>query len=81
MMGEARGTSSGDALAARLATLGLAGTIAVRGKLAVLTLRDASPLRDAALRAAAIAAAAEHGFTNLALELDDGGDRASLSRD
>lgn len=65
----------------QLATLGLAGRVEARGTLAVLTLRDPASLASAERRAAAVALAAEHGFTHLALELEDDRDgRASLPR-
>jgi hypothetical protein len=76
---------SAELLAQGLAVLGLAGTVETRGKLAVLALRDAKgwhAARDPQVRAAAVALAAEHGFTNLALALEDDCDgRAPLSRD
>jgi hypothetical protein len=72
---------SAETLEAQLAALGLAGTLETRGTLAVLTLRDAHAAGDEAVRAAAVTLAARHGFTHLALELDDGDDRASLPRD
>lgn len=69
-------------LESELAALGLAGALEARGKLAVLTLRDVRAVGDETVRAAAVALAIRHGFTNLALELDDGtDDRASLPGD
>lgn len=73
---------SGTALEAELAALGLAGRVEERGPLAVVTVHDARAAADPAVRAAAVALAAAHGFASLALELhDDAGDRAPLSRD
>lgn len=73
---------SAPSLETALAALGLAGHVEARGPLAVVTVRDARPAADPALRAAAVALAAEHGFASLALELDDhAGDRAALPRD
>jgi hypothetical protein len=70
-----------EALEQRLAALGLAGRVEARGTLAVLTLRDPSALAASERRSAAVALAAEHGFTHLALELeDDPDDRASVPR-
>lgn len=83
--GQEGGEGKAEALARRLAALGLVGTVEARGKLAVLALHDLRAVREPGVRAAAVAAAAEHGFTTLALELgddaDDGEDRAPLSRD
>jgi hypothetical protein len=70
-----------EALARGLAALGIRGAIETRGGMAVLTVRDLRPLEDPAVRSAALALAAEHGFTTLALELHDGDDRAPLPRD
>jgi hypothetical protein len=71
-----------DSLQAQLAVLGLVGTLETRGTLAVLTVRDVRAAGDDAVRERAVALAARHGFTHLALELDDGNaDRASLSGD
>jgi hypothetical protein len=72
---------SAKALERQLATLGLAGRVEARGTLAVLTLDDPGSRAFAERRAAAVALAAEHGFTHLALELEDDRDgRASLPR-
>lgn len=67
-------------LASALGRIGLGGRVEARGKLAVLVLRDPSAARDPDVREAAVAAAREHGFTNLALELDEH-DRAPLPGD
>lgn len=69
-----------DGLAGALAGIGLRGRVEARGKLAVLVLRDPSAARDPEVREAAVAAALAHGFTNLALELDEH-DRAPLPGD
>ena len=68
-------------LEAQLAALGLAGTLEARGTLAVLTVRDARAAGDDAIRERAVTLAARHGFTHLALELEDDDDCASLSGD
>lgn len=73
-----------EALAHRLAAIGVAGRVEAHGAVAVLTTRDPAALHalhDPAVRAAAIAAATAAGFTTLALELDDREDRAPLPRD
>ena len=70
-----------ESLRAQLAALGLAGTLETRGTLAVLTVRDVRTAGDDAVRERAVTLAARHGFTHLALELEDGEDRASLSGD
>ena len=67
-------------LQAELAALGLVGSLETRGTLAVLTVRDARAAGDDAVRERAVSLAARHGFTHLALELEDD-DRASLSGD
>jgi hypothetical protein len=73
---------SADSLQAQLAALGLAGTLETSGTLVVLTVRDVRAAADDAVRERAVALAMRHGFTHLALELDDGEeDRASLSGD
>ena len=73
---------SADSLQAQLAALGLAGTLETRGTLAVITVRDVRAAGDDGVRERAVALAARHGFTHLALELDDGdADCASLSGD
>jgi hypothetical protein len=69
-----------DHLTTRLEALGLAGVVEARGTLAILTLRDPQALGDPVVRKVAVAAAAEEGFTHLALELDDRDDRAPLPR-
>ena len=71
---------SAASLQAELAALGLAGTLEARGTLAVLTVRDVRAADDA-IRESAVTLATRHGFTHLALELEDGEDRASLSGD
>ncbi|HEX6534092.1 MAG TPA: hypothetical protein VF041_05820 [Gemmatimonadaceae bacterium] len=71
---------SAEALEAALEALGVHGRVEVRGKLAIVTVRDAAALRDPAVRERAVAAAQSHGFTNLALELGHDGD-APLSGD
>ena len=69
-------------LARALARLLPDALVEERGALAIVTLRDAAPLLDAALRARALAFAKEHGVSHLALELaDDAGDPAHLPRD
>ena len=71
---------SADSLQAQLASLGLAGTLEAQGTLAVLTVRDARAAGNDAVREQAVALAARHGFTHLALELDVGDENdASLS--
>ena len=73
---------SATALERALAELGLPGNVEVRGSLAILTVRGDISVEDLRLRDAAVAAAAEHGYTHLALELlDDAEDGASLRRD
>jgi hypothetical protein len=72
---------SEESLRAQLAALGLAGTLETRGTLAVLTVRDVRAAGDDAVRERAVTLAARHGFTHLALELEDGDDGASLSSD
>lgn len=72
-----------DELRAGLAALGIDGVVEARGALAVLTIHgDSSAVREPSIRAAAVALAAKHGFTNLALEvLDESRDGAPLHRD
>lgn len=72
---------SAEALARDLAALGLPGRVEVRGKMAVLIARDPARAGDPTVRAAAAAAAARHGFTNLALDLDGADDGAALPGD
>jgi hypothetical protein len=62
---------SAQSLERQLARMGLAGKVEGRGKLAILTLDDLHATRTAEVRAAALALAAKHGFTNLAVELAD----------
>lgn len=71
---------SAEALATALEALGVRGRVEARGKLAIVTVRDADALRDPALRERAVAVAQAHGFANLALELGRDGD-APLSGD
>ena len=69
-------------LARALAALLPGALVEERGALAIVTLRDAAPLVDAALRARALAFAQEHGVSHLALELgDDAADATHLPRD
>jgi hypothetical protein len=69
-------------LARALAALLPDASVEERGALAIVTLRDAAPLIDAALRARALAFAKEHGVSHLALELaDDAADATHLPRD
>lgn len=73
-----------DALAISLSAIAPGAEIERHGALAVLRVRDARPFADAALRAAALAAAAAHGVTHLALELlttEEATDDPSLPRD
>jgi hypothetical protein len=71
-----------DALRTGLASLGIDGVVEARGALAILIVGDSSALRDPAIRKAAVALAAEHGFKNLALEvLEESRDGASLHSD
>jgi hypothetical protein len=73
---------SEDALAAALAAILPGAAVESRGALAVVTVRDAAPLIDAALRERALAFARAHGVSHLALEIaDDPGDAAHLPRD
>jgi hypothetical protein len=73
---------SDESLAGALAALLPGAAVEELGTLAIVTLRDAAPLIDAALRERALAFARAHGVTHLALELaDDGGDAAHLPRD
>jgi hypothetical protein len=63
---------SPEALRQALAALGLRGVVEARGALAILSIDgDAAPLRDPEIRARAVALASEHGFTHLALEVND----------
>ena len=71
---------SAESLRTQLAELGLAGTLETHGTLAVITVRDVRAADDA-IRESAVTLATRHGFTHLALELEDGEDRASLSGD
>jgi hypothetical protein len=73
-----------DALAISLSAIAPVAEVERRGALAVLRVRDARPFADAALRTAALAAAAAHGVTHLALELlttEEATDDPSLPRD
>jgi hypothetical protein len=70
-----------DALASALAALGIRGRVEARERLAVVIASAPECVLDEATRIAALAAARAHGFTHLALELDDSPERASLSRD
>jgi hypothetical protein len=58
-----------------LADIGLHGTIEVRGSLAVLRVEDSTALADDQTRTRAVDAAEQHGFSHLALEIVDDGDR------
>lgn len=58
-----------------LADIGLCGTIEVRGSLAVLRLDVDVPVSDGSVRARAVDAAERSGFSHLALEIVDDGDR------
>ena len=70
-----------ESLERALAALGLPGKVEVRGSLAVLTVNGDISLADLRLRDAAVGAAADHGYTHLALELlDDVHDGAALRR-
>jgi hypothetical protein len=73
-----------ESLRRSLAFMGVSGRVEARDRLAVLTLADASVMRDAGLRRRAVALAREHGFANLALEIEERAqstERATLSRD
>lgn len=65
-----------------LADIGLCGTIEVRGSLAVLRLEADAPAFDGSVRTRAVDAAERSGFSHLALEIVDDGDRhAPVHRD
>ena len=74
---------SAPSLAAALAAHGVDARVDARAALAVLTVPNADAaerLRDADVRRAVIALAAQHGFTTVALELASAtDDRAALS--
>ena len=71
-----------DSLVSALAALLPGARVETRGALAIVTLRDAASLIDAALRERALAFAQEHGVSHLAVEIaDDAGDAAHLPRD
>ncbi len=73
---------SAKSLERALAALGIPGKVEVRGSMGVLAVDGDVDLSDPRLRDAAIGAAADHGYTHLALELLDGvHDGASLHRD
>jgi hypothetical protein len=70
-------------LAAALGAAGLPCAVEARAGLAVVTLAsssDAERLTDAELRRVVLAAAREHGFSHVALELVAGGGDADLPR-
>jgi hypothetical protein len=58
-------------LEAALERSGLSVRVEIRDGLAVLIPRDSVPLLSDSQRRAAVAAAAQHGFTHVALELVD----------
>lgn len=63
---------SAGALESALRAIGIRGTVAAEGAVALLRIEaDDTVLVDAALRKAALALASEHGFRNLALEVSD----------
>ena len=65
-----RGDPDVSGLQRALAELGAAGTVEARGRLAVLTALDVAALAASPqARARALALAAEHGFTHLAVEI------------
>jgi hypothetical protein len=65
-----------------LAEIGLHGIVEVRGSLAILRMDDESGLADDELRTLAVEAAERSGFTHLALEVvNDGDRRAAVRRD
>ncbi len=73
---------SAESLERALAALGLPGKVEARGSLAVLTVQGQISLEELRLRDAAVAVAADHGYTHLALELlDDVDDDAPLHCD
>lgn len=83
-MSEPRAPSpnAADALRKSLASIGVAGRVEARERLAVIIAADPGILLDAERRRRALVLAREHGFTNLALEIaEDTTTRASLSGD
>ncbi len=71
---------SAELLAAALARLGTNGRVEAHGRLAVLVVRDAGALSDEPLRRTLLRLASDHGFSHLAVELDERVDTAAVHR-
>lgn len=63
---------SAESLRSALGTLGMEGEVEAHGPVAVLVTARPEQLQDPERRAAAVLAAAAHGFRTLAIELSDG---------
>jgi hypothetical protein len=72
---------SDDALAAEFAAVAPGAAVERRGPLIILTVPHSAPFLSRTARAGALALAAAHGISHLALELlDDGADAPRLPR-
>ena len=80
--GYAAATPNAEELRRSLAAIGIVARVEARDRLAVLTVIDATVLREPEWRRRALGLARELGFTNLAVEIgEDTTTRAALSRD
>jgi hypothetical protein len=64
-----------ETLERALADIGLPGTVEVRGSLAILRVDDEALLANGDVRRRAVDAMVHHGFSHVALEIVDDGDR------